>query len=451
MSSAPGHEPSGPDPERGPITETLALEKRTEDTGLPASLETSDTSSGLTLTKSDPAVRRLALVGRSFDDLELLEELGRGGMGIVFKARQKSLDRLVAVKLLLYDHFPDSLRLARFQAEARAAASLVHGNIVQIYQVGECALGHYFAMEFIEGDSLETLIQKGSISLTSAVAITVRLAEAVHYAHAKGIVHRDLKPGNVMVDRTHRPVVMDFGIAKFVGKSSSLTQQGVIMGTPAYMSPEQASGAPDQIGPATDIYALGAILYTMLTGRTPYEAATPLLTVLKVVGTSMPSPVRQHRPQVPEELDRICMQCLSKQPAERPASAHALAVDLRRFYTDYSRQKSDLGAEKRAGAAPRSKPLSPPALLTIQSTGKQIRLRGVTTIGRASDCEIVIRAADVSKHHCRLVVSEGLVLAEDLSSANGTFVNGRPIQEVRLQDGDRLRVGACEFTVQIPT
>src|SRR5438132_4055248 len=231
----PNHDaPEPPRPEQ--VAETLAF---TQGDSKGTKSESIDATPHATVDDSARALRkRPSLIGQTFDDLEILEEIGRGGMGVVYKARQKSLDRLVAVKLLLAELAHDETRLARFHAEARASAALEHRNIIQVYQVGECPFGHYFAMEYIDGQSLESLIQKGKITLPSAVALAIVLAEAMHYAHAQGIVHRDLKPANILVDRNLRPVIMDFGIAKRVGGPSGLTQFGVIMGTPAYMAPE---------------------------------------------------------------------------------------------------------------------------------------------------------------------------------------------------------------------
>jgi serine/threonine protein kinase len=390
------------------------------------------------------------LVGQSFDDLELLEELGRGGMGIVFKARQKSLERLVAVKLLLAEHFTDPTRLARFHAEARAAAGLTHPNIVQVYQVGECAFGHYFSMEYIDGPSLETLIQKGRIAIPSAVQVIIGVGQAVHFAHTRGIVHRDLKPANIMIDRGTRAVVTDFGIAKFVGRPAALTQEGTIMGTPAYMAPEQAGEAVDEVGPWSDVYSLGAILYALLTNRVPYDEGTALRTILKVIGPDMPPTPRSLRPKIPEDLERICWKCLSKQPRERYASAQALVDDLRRFRSGATAPRSTDTMERPQAAATTMQADWTSVRLVSVSTGKRVRLsQAQVVVGRGSDCDLILRASDISKRHCVITVSEDEVLVEDLNSANGTYVNGKAIKRARLQHGDRLRVADHEFLVRV--
>jgi serine/threonine protein kinase len=404
-----------------------------------------------------------SLAGLEFDDYTLLEEIGRGGMGVVYKARQKSLDRPVAVKLLLAEHFAKPSLLTRFLAEARAAASLAHPNIVSVYQVGQCPAGHYFAMELIEGLNLEELTQREGrrrpAPILWAVSVMIPVAQAVHFAHSRGVIHRDLKPANVMIDAHKRPVVMDFGIAKVTGTSAGLTQQGTIMGTPAYMSPEQAGEELGRVGPPSDVYSLGAILYTLLTGRLTYEASTTLLTILKVISEEMPAPVRALRPDVSPALEEVVMKCLAKDPARRYPSAKALALalveELGRLRDQPApakpRSPSASDSHRPLAAPPKTPaPLPLPAVaLVVAKTGKQVRLtRPVTVIGRASDCEIILRVADVSKQHCRLLLEPGKVVLEDLNSANGTFVNGRAVERAVLNDGDRVQVADYSFTVR---
>jgi serine/threonine protein kinase len=390
-----------------------------------------------------------ALVGQTFDDLELLAEIGRGGMGVVYKARQKTLDRLVAVKLLLAEHFTQPVQLDRFRAEARAAACLAHPNIVQVYQIGESHLGHYFTMEFVDGQALDKLVKRNKITMASASAITLKLARAVHYAHARGIVHRDLKPANIVLDRSLRPVIMDFGIAKLIKQPSSLTQQGVLIGTPAFMAPEQTGETPDQVGPLADVYALGAILYNMLTGHAPFEDETALRTVLKVIGPSPPRPVREWNAQVPRRLERICLKCLRKRPEQRYSSAEHLADALRRFHVE-SGERTGAETMEKPAAGTTAPAVLPPVVLESRANGQKIRIaRSVSLIGRASACDIVVRAPDVSKQHCRLLLSANEMLIEDLGSANGTYVNGQAVVRAYLQEGDRLGVADYEFLVRL--
>ena len=383
---------------------------------------------------------RSPFAGLVLDDFELLEEVGRGGMGAVFKARQKSLNRIVAIKTLLAHHFTHSAILQRFLGEAQAAAGLSHPNIVKIYQVGECPAGHYFVMEYIEGRSLKDIIQERTAPISWTVALMSVVAEAIHHAHKQGIIHRDLKPSNIMIDRFRRPVVMDFGLAKFVDKPSTITQLGVIVGTPAYMSPEQAGEEIHEVGPASDIYSLGAILYTLLTGRPPFNEKTSLATVMKVASAEMPPRPTEFRKDIPVSLEQICMKCLNKDPADRFGSAKALADELSQFRKDAKHKGSSMSLRKTL----------PSVLLIAEKTGKRVRLFNETNvIGRASECDIVIRASDVSKRHCQIILESDRVLIEDLNSVNGTQLNREPIQLAELLDGDQLIIGEHAFHVRM--
>jgi eukaryotic-like serine/threonine-protein kinase len=206
-------------------------------------------------------------VPRDFGAYELLGEIGRGGMGVVYKARQRGLERVVAIKMILASHLASTEHVRRFQDEARAAASLRHPNIVHIHDVGQCHGQHFFTMEYIEGRSLAEHIALGRLEIDPAARLVAKVARAVHHLHQQGVVHRDLKPSNILLDHEGEPYVTDFGLAKFFAADSAVTATGVIAGTPCYMAPEQASGQRGQVGPACDIYSLGAILYELLTGR----------------------------------------------------------------------------------------------------------------------------------------------------------------------------------------
>ena len=265
-----------------------------------------------------------------FGDYELVEEIARGGMGVVWKARQASLNRIVAVKMILSGRLAGEAEVKRFRTEAEAAAKLQHPNIVAIHEVDEHEGQHYFSMDFVEGQSLAEMVFHRPLLPEQAAKYLLAIAEAIHYAHEKGVLHRDLKPSNVLVDHADQPRVTDFGLAKLVQSDSGVTHSGAVMGSPSYMSPEQASGKTREIGPATDIYSLGAILYELITGRPPFRAATPLDTMKMVVESETAAP-KWVNPAVPADLETICLKCLEKDPRRRYESAKALADDLDRF------------------------------------------------------------------------------------------------------------------------
>jgi serine/threonine protein kinase/Tfp pilus assembly protein PilF len=264
---------------------------------------------------------------------EILGELGRGGMGVVYKARQTRLNRLVALKMILAAEHAGPTQVARFHGEVEAVASLQHPNIVQIYEVGEHNGRPFCSLELMDGGGLDKKLAATPQPPREAAALAETLARAVEAAHRQGIIHRDLKPANVLLSRDGTPKVSDFGVARRLDTPSGQTQSGALIGTPSYMAPEQADGKLRLMGPATDVYALGAILYELLAGRPPFRAAT-LGETLEQVRHQEPVPVRQLQPKVPRDLETICLKCLQKEPTRRYASAAALADDLRRFLDD---------------------------------------------------------------------------------------------------------------------
>jgi predicted Ser/Thr protein kinase len=259
---------------------------------------------------------------------EVLEELGRGGMGVVYLARQAGLNRLVALKMIIRADFASEYALRRFEAEAQVFAKLHHPNIVQIHEAGISGRVPYFCLEYVEGGSLDRVVRKEPLTSRAAAALVEKLARAVHYAHGQGVVHRDLKPQNVLLTKDGEPKITDFGTAKRI--DVKLTGTLDQLGTPSYMAPEQAGGRNQEVGPATDVYALGAILYECLTGVPPFRGAS-VMEVLDRVRQEEPLAVRELRPGTPLDLQTICHKCLRKEPNQRYASADALADDLRRF------------------------------------------------------------------------------------------------------------------------
>ncbi len=272
-----------------------------------------------------------ARTGRVFcGDFELIEEIARGGMGIVYKARQVSLNRTVALKMILAGQFAGSEDVARFHAEAESAANLDHPGIVPVYAAGKLAGQHYFSMGYVDGQSLASRLRSGPVPVREAAELMAALAEAIEYAHDRGVIHRDLKPANVMLDKDGLPHITDFGLAKRVEAECRLTATGQLLGTPSYMSPEQAAGKTNRIGPLSDVYSLGAILYELLTNRPPFQAPSPIDTLMQVLD-DQPTPPRAVNSDIPRDLDVICMKCLEKDPAHRYASAGELAADLKRY------------------------------------------------------------------------------------------------------------------------
>ena len=267
---------------------------------------------------------------RNFGDYELLEEIAVGGMGIVYKARQVSLSRIVAVKMILKGKLATEEDIQRFRAEAEAAGNLQHPAIVAIHEVGLHEGQHYFSMDFVDGQSLAQLPREQALTARQAAEYVRDAAEAVHYAHQQGTLHRDLKPSNILIDRQGRVRITDFGLAKRIEGNSDLTLTGQILGTPSYMPPEQASGKRSLVGAASDIYSLGAVLYELLTGRPPFRGESPVETLRQVESLDPVSP-RLLNPAVPRDLETICLKCLEKEPHKRYGTAQFLADDFGRY------------------------------------------------------------------------------------------------------------------------
>ena len=266
----------------------------------------------------------------TFGDYELLEEIGRGGMGVVYRAVQKSLGRTVAIKMLLRRDLASPADLSRFRSEAEAAARLDHPGIVSIFEVGEFDGHPFYSMQLVEGTTLAKRLLQGPLPAREAAALLAKVADAVQVAHTRGVLHRDLKPSNILIDAGGEPHVSDFGLAKRLEAEESVTHTGAILGTPCYMSPEQAAGSRGDVGPTSDVWSLGAILYQMLTGRPPFQASSPMDTLLAVLESDPPVPRSIDR-QVDRDLEMIALKSLQKPQELRYGSAAELAADLRAF------------------------------------------------------------------------------------------------------------------------
>ena len=284
----------------------------------------------------------------SLDGYEILGELGRGGMGVVYKARHKTLNRVVALKMILAGACADQEERTRFRTEAEAAARLTHPNIVPIYEIGEQDGRPYFSLEYLDGGTLSARIAGCPRPNREAARIIVSLSRAIQHAHEQNILHRDLKPSNVLLAPDGTPKITDFGLAKILDGGHLRTRTGDVVGTPGYMAPEQAMGDVRRMGPATDVYALGAILYELLTGRPPFRSESPMDTLRHVIERE-PAPPRLLNPKADTDLEAVCLKCLEKDPAHRYPSAAALADDLQRWLEGSGVSASSINVLDRLG------------------------------------------------------------------------------------------------------
>ena len=267
---------------------------------------------------------------REFGDYVLLEMIAQGGMGVVYKARQKKLNRIVAIKMIRSGQFADPSEVDRFYVEAEAAANLKHDNIVTVYEIGESDGQHFFSMDYIEGESLSEAVSGGPMPPETAASLMLTITETIEFAHQAGILHRDLKPSNVLMDKLDKPLLTDFGLAKQVNNSSQLTMSGTVVGTPSYMPPEQAAARAEEVDVRSDVYSLGAILYELITGVAPFKAATTYDTLQQVLKSEPVNP-RVLNSAVPVDLETICLKCLQKERERRYSTAQELADELQRF------------------------------------------------------------------------------------------------------------------------
>src|SRR6266508_2002127 len=282
------------------------------------------------LEEDGDAAQEPSRIQMEFGDYELLQEIGRGGQGVVYRARQKSLNRIVALKVIGLGQWATKAHVKRFRLEAEAAASLDHPCIVPIYEVGDRDGSCYFSMKFVEGGQLDEVAKHTPISIRQAAELIAKVARTVHYAHEHGILHRDIKPGNILLDAKGEPHLTDFGLARLVESESTVTRTLEVLGTPSYMAPEQAAGNNTNLTKATDVYGLGAVLYQLLTGHPPFAGGTTYETI-KLLLEAEPRPPRLWNPKVDHDASTICLKCLEKDPQRRYSSALALAEDLERW------------------------------------------------------------------------------------------------------------------------
>ncbi|MFI5461465.1 MAG: protein kinase [Isosphaerales bacterium] len=354
----------------------------------------------------------------------MIREIARGGMGVVFRARQVSLNRTVALKMILAGQLANETDVKRFYTEAEAAANLDHPGIVPIFEVGQHEGQHYFSMGFVEGQSLSQRLAEGPLPAREAAELIRRVSESIEYAHQHGVIHRDLKPANILLDPEGNPRVTDFGLAKKVQGDSGLTGSGQIMGTPSYMPPEQAGGKRGEVGPAADVYALGATLYALVTGRPPFQAATPMDTVIQVISDE-PVPPRRLNATVPRDLETICLKCLEKDPRRRYGSARALAEELNRFLSGEPIVARPVGPAERAVKWVRRRPV-------IASLAAGVVLALV--LGTAVASFFAVRASrNAAEAHANLVLA-------NLETTRANEAARKATEEARRADMEAQRV-----------
>ena len=374
---------------------------------------------------------------RRFGDYEILDEIARGGMGVVYKARQNSLNRPVALKMILSAQLASEADVQRFHIEAEAAAKLEHPGIVPIHEVGEHDGQHFFSMALVEGGSLSDLVSDGPLVPKQAAELVRSISEALQYAHSRNIVHRDLKPANVLLDEQGSPKVTDFGLAKDMQENSGLTTDGQIMGTPSYMPPEQAAGNVDEVGPLADVYSLGAILYYLATGRPPFQANSVMGTLRQVLMEEPDTP-RQHNPAVDLDLATVCLKCLEKDPNRRYGSAGELADELGRYIRHEPIVARPLGRTARFGRWCRRNPVVASLIALVTVLLVAVAIGAMWTAQRERN----LRAVAVTAQHeaqdrlVRQYVANGVRLMDE-----GDLLGSLPlfVEALRLDKNNPLR------------
>ncbi len=380
---------------------------------------------GACLLESAVCERNPSSAEDSFGDYELLEELGRGGQGVVYRARQKSLNRIVALKLIALGPWAADVNRKRFRLEAEAAASLDHPRIVPIFEIGDSDDFCYFSMKFVEGGRLDQIVPVHQISSRRAAGLIADVARTVHYAHQRGILHRDIKPGNILLDASGEPHLTDFGLAKLLEKESTVTQTMDVLGTPSFIAPEQAAGHTKRLTTAADVYGLGAVLYYLLTGQPPFLGATTYETIRLVLEID-PRKLSFLNPAIENDLETICLKCLQKEPAQRYGSAEALAEDLERFLRSEPVLARPVSRPERFWRACRRKP----ALSTVAAV--MVLLLLVVAIGSP--------IAALHLQHSRKIAEANLYSA-DLNVAQVALAEADLVRARALLDRHRPRTG----------
>jgi WD40 repeat protein len=372
---------------------------------------------------------------------QIVREVGRGGMGVVYEARQTALNRVVALKMVLHAGQAEANELRRFAAEAQTVAALDHPHIVPLYEVGECDGHPYYTMKLIDGGSLAAQLPRLAHDPCAAAALLAAVARAVHYAHQRGVLHRDLKPANILMDEQGEPHVSDFGLAKRVAGDSSLTQTGAIVGTPSYMAPEQAR-AEKGLTTAIDVYSLGAVLYEILTGQPPFRAGTPLDTLLQVLEKEPEAP-RKLQPRIDRDLETICLKCLEKEPQRRYASAEALAQDLDRYLAGEPIRSRPIRVWERGLRWARRRPAL--AALVAVSSVATLAL-GALAVGAAFTAQLrqeKQRTQDAlgtaERYRAQLALERGQALGDQGDAARGMLWLGRGLEITPVADTDLQR------------
>lgn len=374
-----------------------------------------------------------------FGHYEILSEIARGGMGVVYAAIDRQLDRLVALKVIKSGELADADQIERFQTEAKAAAQLDHPGIVSVYEVGQFGDQHFMAMALIDGPNLWEEVKDSPLSPKRAAKLMQQVAEAVQYAHEHGIVHRDLKPQNILLTKDGQPKVTDFGLAKRQASDSSLTETGQLLGTPSYMPPEQAQGKVKQVGPQADVYSLGATLYCLLTGRPPFQAATQLETMLQVVEQDPVSPKSLNR-AVSVDLETICLRCLEKDPAKRYATAAALANDLTRFLTGEPIQARPVGRLERVLKWIARKPMTA-AAYGFSALTAVLTIVGLTIALFWRNAEVARQEAEDSRNGAIAAKNEADTARKEADTARIEAVDARRKTEIAMAGETAARKG----------